>query len=329
MQDKTGKTAAVVRPDPIILGVAGLLTIAMLACGERTTETPTVQAAPVTPAPSLEIRDVPPTEITPVERRVATYAGAEEAYRGRRYGEAVELFESYVTSRPQNPFGHYMLGLSAWKSGQPERAESAFLAALELDPGHVKSQLNLTRVLLDLGRGEDALVRVRSALELDPENVDAHRLMGRVLTTTGRPAEALESYRAALSIDSTDTWSMNNMGLILIRIGSYEEALRPLARAVELQPGVAIFQNNLGAALERTGRFSDAVVAYRSARDADGGHAAAGVSLARVERLREKPDQMFVSLEHIALAFADEVRSWSETRARREHVEAAGLVVDP
>ena len=32
----------------------------------------------------------------------------------------------YVVGRPENPWGHYMYGLSAWKSGQHERAMEGF-----------------------------------------------------------------------------------------------------------------------------------------------------------------------------------------------------------
>ncbi len=325
MQMKTERTSAIIRPDAVILGAAALMTIAMLACGESGKKVPTVEAAPATITRPVDVREPSPVEIEPVQRRI-TYADAEEAYRGRRYGEAVEMFDSYVRDKPANPFGHYMLGLSAWKSGQPERAESAFVKAIELDAGFVRSHLNLTRVLLDQDRGEEALERVRVALELDRANVDAHRLMGRVLTTLRRSREAIESYRIALSIDSTDTWSMNNLGLILIRMGSFDEALRPLARAVELKPDEPIFQNNLGVALERTGRYGEAVVAYRSAAESDAGHPTAEASMLRVGQLKEKPEVFVVSLEHLALAFADEVRLWGEERKSKLEVESTGEI---
>ena len=36
-----------------------------------------------------------------------------------------------------------MLGLSEWKSGDPDAAEEAFAYALEIKPDHVKSLINL------------------------------------------------------------------------------------------------------------------------------------------------------------------------------------------
>ena len=44
-----------------------------------------------------------------------------------------------------------MLGLSAWKAGDHDRATSAFDRALQLDPNHRKSLFNSSRVLLEMG----------------------------------------------------------------------------------------------------------------------------------------------------------------------------------
>ena len=52
---------------------------------------------------------------------------AETAYRDKRYSDATKLFSTYADQHPNNPWGHYMLGLSAWKSGELDLAESAFV----------------------------------------------------------------------------------------------------------------------------------------------------------------------------------------------------------
>jgi Flp pilus assembly protein TadD len=81
-----------------------------------------------------------------------SYEEADSAFRAGRYDEAARLFARYTEGKPENPFGHYMLGLSAWKSRDHTGAEAAFERALALDPDHVKSYLNLARVLLEVGR---------------------------------------------------------------------------------------------------------------------------------------------------------------------------------
>ena len=232
----------------------------------------------------------------------------ELAYKDKRYAEATKLFSTYADQSPNNPWGHYMLGLSAWKSGNLDLAETAFGHSLELDPKHVKTLHNLARVNLDQGRVKDARDRVSEALKLDSSSGEGYRLMGRVRAAMNQPDEAIAAYRVALSKDPVDVWSMNNMGLLLIQQGRNEEALGPLARAVQLDSGVAVFQNNLGIALEHTGRFALATQAYKSAVAADEGYTKAKLSLARVEGRVEDPSVPPIELTTLAQSFDREIR---------------------
>ena len=90
--------------------------------------------------------------MTKPETPVVSLPEAESVYREKKYVEASEMFASFVDQHPSNPWGFYMLGLSSWKAGNLDQAEGAFVKANELDPKHVKTLLNLTRVHLDQGR---------------------------------------------------------------------------------------------------------------------------------------------------------------------------------
>ena len=240
--------------------------------------------------------------------QAVSIAEGEQVYREKRYADAAALFSTYVDQHPNNPWGHYMLGLSSWKSGNLERAESAFVRANELDPKHVKTLLNLTRVHLDQGRPKDALARVNAALALDSSSGEGYRLLGRVRTTLAQPNEAIAAYRLALSHDPKDVWAMNNLGLILIQQGNFDEALGPLALAAQLDSSVAPFQNNLGIALEHTGRFTLATQAFKSALAVDESYTKAKLSLARVEGRKEDPTVTSVELTTLAESFDREIR---------------------
>jgi Flp pilus assembly protein TadD len=249
-----------------------------------------------------EKRDVPvATTLTtdaapiaaPAPPRPVTFADGEAAYQARNYAEASSVFARYTEQRPDNAWGHFMLGLSAWKSGDLEHAEKAFEAALALEPNHVKSLVNLSRVLLDGKRAEDALTTLAKAAELEPDSNEVHRLLGRAYGAQGKTDDAMAEYRRAIEIDGTDSWAMNNLGLLFIEQGRAAEALPLLAKAVELRKDVATFQNNLGMALEHTGHFSDAAAAYRGAVEADANYEKAKLNLARVEKVKESPKEPF------------------------------------
>jgi len=333
------------------LGMLIWLALAALACGgeadvEKPAEETEVERGvqPVQlPQPARETKSGQAAELASrvdttaavepavTEPRVVTYEEAETAYSERRYGEAVALFESYSERKPENPWGHYMVGLSAWKAGEYERAEDAFGRALELDHDHVKSLLNLSRVYLDTERPQDALTRIEEALELDAGSVVGQRLKGRAYHELGQLDDAIDAYRQAILADEQDVWSMNNMGLILIEQGRHQQALLPLARAVELRGDVAIFQNNLGMALEHTGHFRAAEAAYREAVAGDPGYGKAQENLSRVEVVKEDPNLEPVDLEQLARSFEDEVDGWREALAHRLSLEEAVIdsVIEP
>lgn len=286
--------------------LASALLIATAACGDAVElkEVGDVTTPTATPSTDSSVGVVTPE--TPVVQ--VSLTDAEKVYQEKNYGEAAELFAVYTDQHPSNPWGHYMLGLSAWKSGDLDRAESAFVRSLELDRKHVKTLLNLSRVHLDQGRPKDAGERVTAALALDSSSAEAYRLMGRVRAALNQPNEAIAAYRVALSHDPKDVWSMNNMGLLLIQGGNFEEALGPLSRAVHLDSNVAVFQNNLGIALEHTGRYTLAVQAYQNALVANADYTKAKLSLARVQGRQDDPSAMPVELVSLAEAFDREIR---------------------
>src|SRR5882762_6562278 len=153
-----------------------------------------------------------------------TFEMADSAYRGRRYDDATTLFKTYTEGRPSNLWGFYMLGLSAWKSGDREVAESAFVQALALDSTHVKSHLNLSRVLLEAGQPDSALEHIERAIALDSTSSEPLRLQGRVFELQDKTDDAIVAYQSAIEKDSTDVWSFNNLGALYIRLERFQDA---------------------------------------------------------------------------------------------------------
>jgi Flp pilus assembly protein TadD len=267
--------------------------------GVAQSETP----APVPSTPQTAEPVAPPV-------REVTYEIAENAFLNARYGEAVDLFKRYTERESKNPWGYYMLGLSAWKDGRLDLAETAFEQSLTLDPDHLKSCINLSRVLLEDHRPSDALTLLDRALAVDSTSSAAHRLKGRAYDDLGRTEDAVTAYRTAVTLDPADAWSMNNLAFIRIQQGRYEEALPALARAVELRKDVPVFYNNLGMALEHGGHFSAAAEAYACAVSLDASNQKAALNHGRVAGVREDPSLPPVDLAALAREFESEVEAW-------------------
>jgi Flp pilus assembly protein TadD len=295
------------------------LTVIVNACGDskpRVGNIPDQASSPaLTDAPSVAT-PVSSTETTqPVLSGPVSFEQGETAFHERRYEEAVAVFTAYTEQKPGNGWGFYMLGLSEWKTGHPDRAVTAFEHVLQTDSTHQKTLLNLSRVLLETGKAEDGLARAQRVVQLDSGLAEGWRLVGRALSDLGRTDDAVTAYRRALVLDPNDTWSMNNLGMIYLNAGRSTEALPPFARATELAPERAVFQNNLGMALERSGQVTAAAIAYRAAIAANTTYGNAITSLARVESRTEANEIVLVDLAALAKGFSDEIGRWKEELA--------------
>ena len=276
---------------------------------KKSTPPPAVAQTPApAPEPAPSVPETSAPAVQPVQE--VTYTVAENAFFERRYDDAVDLFTRYTQREPNNTFGYYMLGLSAWKDGRLDVAEQAFQHSLELDPTHLKSCLNLSRVLLDAHRPSDALTVLDRALAIDTTCGDAYRLKGLAYHDLSQVDDALAAYQSALRLDPEDAWSMNNLAFIRIQQGRYDEALPALARAVELRKDVPVFYNNLGMALEHAGQFSAAADAYGFAASLDASNTRATTNHDRVAAVKDDPALPPVDLTALARAFEQTVDGW-------------------
>ena len=239
----------------------------------------------------------PEAPVAPAPVKPVTFKDGEAAYHAGHFAEATATFTRLTEEKPGNPWGHFMLGLSASKAGEPEKAMKAFDEALRLDPKHVKSLINSARLLIDQKQPEKALPRLDQAAMLEPDSNEVQRLFARAYQAEGKTDEAIEAYKRAIELNDKDAWSHNNLGLLLFEQGRATEAVPFLTQAVELRKDVAVFSNNLGMALEHTGKFQDAAASYRVALDAEPSNDKAKRNLARVEQVKEAPQSSEVSTE--------------------------------
>jgi Flp pilus assembly protein TadD len=282
---------------PVILMAAIVCTViaaySFAACGDRTPDearaSESVGSTSSTTVPVSNVSNGSTDKSALVISGPVTFEIADSAYRDRRYDDATMLFKAYTENRPNNAWGFYMLGLSAWKSGDRVQAESAFVQALAIDSTHVKSHLNLSRVLLEGAQPESALVHIEAAIALDSTSSEPLRLQGRAFETLGKFDDAIVAYQRAIELDDEDVWALNNLGALYIRLGRFQDAIEPLKTAVQKNDKVATFHNNLGMALERTGQFRAAEAEYRAAVAIEGTYGKAVTNLQRVEALKEVP----------------------------------------
>jgi tetratricopeptide (TPR) repeat protein len=225
----------------------------------------------------------PVEERCPAEDEAGFARAGHAAYGTRDYHVAAACWKAETASRPERAYGHYMLGLSLWKAGELERAAEALRRSAELNPGSLRTFLNLSRVLNQRGEFEAALAAAESARSLDPEHPQAFYVQARSLRNLGRVEDAVVALEQALAFDAEYGHALNLLGLIRIHQGRFAEAAGSLQLAARYEPELPYIHANLGRALELEGRPGEAVLAFRAALDLDPELRSARVSLARVE----------------------------------------------
>jgi TolB-like protein/Tfp pilus assembly protein PilF len=111
----------------------------------------------------------------------------------RRFAESVAEHRRATELDPASPLAWNSLGLAYQSNDQPAEAEAAFREALRLNPDQSFSAMNLTKMLVRLGRGPDAVKVAESTL------APGRKLMNLSLAhhAVGRDGEALRELAAA------------------------------------------------------------------------------------------------------------------------------------
>jgi tetratricopeptide (TPR) repeat protein len=110
----------------------------------------------------------------------------------------------------------------------PDQAREAYRRALELEPDHADSLVNLGRLLHAAGAPSVAEGHYRRALQARPDDETAAFNLGVVLEDQDRLDDAIEAYERAVTIEATCADAHYNAALLYERRGDPAAALRHL-----------------------------------------------------------------------------------------------------
>jgi len=191
----------------------------------------------------------------------AGYAGAEaglltEAALGavKRNDEARgEQFAKYSLEFGETAQGYDVLGELQSARGDEAGAIQSWHAALQLDPNHFFTLIDLGKAYLTKQDLQRSVTYLDRAIRIDPTSARAHHLRGLAYQAVGDNAHAALEYRKALP-DAKYTHSVQtyylNFGTSLMQIGLYDEAAQMLEEFTRLSPNDFDGHFQLGAAYE-------------------------------------------------------------------------------
>jgi tetratricopeptide (TPR) repeat protein len=113
------------------------------------------------------------------------------------FDHALQLFHECEVSDPPNPAVTLGIARCHWYLGKWSEAEKAFQAVLALDAGNVDALSQLAYIYEERGELERAAGLLERAIQEDPKWYDLHFRMAKILLALGRPEQAADHRRRA------------------------------------------------------------------------------------------------------------------------------------
>ena len=142
------------------------------------------------------------------------------------------------------------------------KAISAAERALQIDPGLDTAHAVLSEIYVSQLRWRDAERHIRQAIALQADSPDAHRSHSRLLLHLGRFDEAVSAARKAYELDAANAAAL---GRTLYHARKFSEALPWLERSLEQTPESAVVHFYIAMTLAQLRRFPEAVTAMNRA----------------------------------------------------------------
>ena len=196
------------------------------------------------------------------------------------------------------------------QTGNLADAESAYLAAININGKDVLAMEGLAAVYERQQRFEEAEQLMTDAIQLQPGNWRTLNSLGRLYFLNGMYREAADAYARVVALDPGNSTGHGNLGSSLMMIGDFEGAAKALQASLELEPDRTYF-SNLAIIYYYLGRYDESVSIYQQA-------------------IEESPNQSFVWLNYgDALFFSNQSEKAEAAFRRCADIAEKLLEVDP
>jgi tetratricopeptide (TPR) repeat protein len=175
-----------------------------------------------------------------------------------RTDQTIDLLETQLLLRPNDPQKRYLLGNALRNSGRVDEAIASYERAIKAKPDFVDAHYNLGVAHRLNGDYTLALASVDAALARSPKLVDGLRQRAQLLATLHKDEEAVKAYEALLAESPDDEEAPREAGRRRFGKAQYAQAAELLARAAAIEPRRADLMLLLGLSLHRIGKIGEA-----------------------------------------------------------------------
>jgi tetratricopeptide (TPR) repeat protein len=182
--------------------------------------------------------------------------------RGEEQG-ALQSFEEALLLDPLDTTAQRQVARLRGDLQAREARVAELRAQVEQQPDDPRLRLALGRLLIELGRPDEALPHCARAAQLTPNSAAALKAYADALLLNRREQPALEVYQRVLTLEPGD-WQVHTNMVRLLSSRDPAAALHHAQKAFELQPDDLRTQINLAEAFALNGRTTEALRRLRA-----------------------------------------------------------------
>src|SRR6266568_3968155 len=186
-----------------------------------------------------------------------------------RLEDAIAETEKALQLDPKLVLAHVNLIILYGRTGNLEKAEEHYLAAVRLNPNQFPdAHYDYAVVLMKEGKLDEAERVFRKALEIDPSFADAYNNLGYLFERQGKPAEAIAEYKKAVEHKPSFRQAHFNLGRLLVNQQQYGEGIQELQQTLSpVDEATPAYLYALGAAYGRAGERQKALHYLQEAQE--------------------------------------------------------------
>jgi arylsulfatase A-like enzyme/Flp pilus assembly protein TadD len=208
---------------------------------------------------------------------------ASELFQSGKVTDAIALFESVISRRPDTADAYISLAHAYWETGRPDIAVATLERALKQGAPDRDVRIRLGLYLSE--SGIDTARAIKLLETMPPTDVEALNGLGVAYGGAGRYADAIRTFNRVLALDPTNGLAYQNRASMVLRQAlssgpapsgpasaqaKLQEAERLARRAIEIDPALAKAYTTLGVVLAETGRKPEAIDSWKKAVELDG-----------------------------------------------------------
>jgi tetratricopeptide (TPR) repeat protein/DNA-binding winged helix-turn-helix (wHTH) protein/TolB-like protein len=158
------------------------------------------------------------------------------------------------------------LYIEAWSAMARSDSQAAISILQQITnqyPGEIEAYCQLSRILRDQARVEEAAALLRDAIQKNPNAKDLYNAFGVILILMERPQEAIGALKQYVALAPQNPNAHDSLGMSYELAGEYEASQSEYNKALQLDPEFEPSIAHLGDVYYQQGRYRDALDEYK------------------------------------------------------------------